>query len=259
MEKSVQDLFSLDRQVALVTGASSGLGAHFARVLANAGASVIAAARRREKLDALVQEIVSDGGSAIAVDLDVTSSDSLEAAMNESEDKFGPIGILINNAGVMNSGHCLKVDEASWDATMETNLKGAWRVAHGVARRNAAQGISSSIINIASILGLRVGFGESTYAISKAAIVQMTKAMALELGRKNIRVNAIAPGYFSTEITAEVLRSEKGQELLAATPAGRMGEYHELTGPLLMLASEAGSFINGAVIPVDGGHLVSSL
>ena len=153
----------------------------------------------------------------------------------------------------------MKVDEQNWDFIMDANLKGAWRVAQAVARRSVELDRPCNIINIASILGLRVGFGESIYAISKAGVVQMTKAMALELGRKQIRVNAICPGYFATEMNSDYLLSEAGQEYLANTPAGRMGQVEELTAPLLLLAGPGGSFVNGAVIPVDGGHLVSSL
>ncbi|TDG13883.1 SDR family oxidoreductase [Seongchinamella unica] len=259
MTQTIEQRFSLQGKVALVTGASSGLGARFAVALADAGATVVAAARRKEKLQALVQQISDAGGRALAVAMDVTSAASVTSALDEAERGAGPVDILVNNAGVAGSRHCLKEDEANWDAIMETNLKGAWRVAHGVAKRSVAAGRPCSIINIASILGVRVGFGESSYAISKAAVVQMTKAMALELARKNIRVNAICPGYFATEMNADYLLSEGGQAYLKDTTAGRMGELDELDGPLLLLASDAGSFINGAIIPVDGGHLVGSL
>jgi len=191
--------------------------------------------------------------------MDVTSAASVTLALDEIEKTAGAVDILVNNAGVAGSRHCLKEDEANWDAIMDTNLKGAWRVAHGVANRSVAAGRPCSIINIASILGIRVGFGESSYAISKAAVVQMTRAMALELARKDIRVNALCPGYFATEMNSGFLLSERGQAYLGGTTAGRMGELDELSGPLLLLASGAGSFINGAIIPVDGGHLVGSL
>ena len=255
----MQNRFDLTGKIALVTGASSGLGAHFAAVLAEAGAKVVVAARRKEKLDALVAEIENDAGIALAIDMDVTSASSVAAALDQIETHFGALDILVNNAGTAGSRHCLKEDEANWDAIMDTNLKGAWRVAHAVANRCVEAGRPCSIINIASILGLRVGFGESTYAVSKAAVVQMTKALALELARKQIRVNALCPGYFATEMNSDYLHSDKGQAYLQGTTAGRMGQLDELSGPLLLLASEAGSFINGAAIPVDGGHLVGSL
>jgi len=259
MSKVGADLLSLEGQVALVTGASSGLGAHFARALAAAGATVVVAARRRQKLESLVSEISSAGGVGLALAMDVTSAESVAAAVADAEAACGPVDVLVNNAGVAGSRHCLKVDEESWDFIMDTNLKGAWRVAQAVARRSVELDRPCSIINIASILGLRVGFGESTYGISKAGVIQMTKSMALELARKQIRVNAICPGYFATEMNTDYLLSDAGQEYLANTPAARMGQVDELTGPLLLLAGRGGSFINGAVIPVDGGHLASSL
>ncbi|MBT4520760.1 MAG: SDR family oxidoreductase [Halieaceae bacterium] len=255
----VNTALSMHGKVALVTGASSGFGAHFARLLADAGASVALGARRMERLESLVREIENSGGKAMAVDLDVTRSDSVENALDRIEDKLGPITVLINNAGVADSRHCLNVDEPSWDFVLDTNLKGAWRMAHAVASRCVQRGLSGSVVNIASILSLRVKFGESSYATSKAALLQLTKSMALELGRKGIRVNALCPGYFKTELNDAYFESEKGQTYIATTPAQRLGELHELNMPLLMLASDAGSFINGAAIPVDGGHLNSSL
>jgi NAD(P)-dependent dehydrogenase (short-subunit alcohol dehydrogenase family) len=259
MSQLLETRFSLKGKTALVSGASSGLGAHFAKVLASAGATVVVAARRQDKLDSLVAQIESAGGKALAVSMDVTSTDSVAAALDQAEAAFDSVDILVNNAGVAGSRHSLKEDEANWDFVMDTNLKGAWRLAHAVANRAVAASRPCSIINVASILGLRVGFGESTYAISKAAVVQMTKALALELARKNIRVNAICPGYFATEMNSDYLLSDKGQAYLSGTTSGRMGDVEELGGPLLLLASDAGSFMNGAIVPVDGGHLVGSL
>lgn len=251
--------FSLAGRVALVTGASSGLGAHFARVLAGAGATVIIGARRVDRLQALQTELAGDGAEVLALALDVTAADSVDKALDAVEARYGAVTILVNNAGVADSRHSLKVDEASWDYIMDTNLKGAWRMAQAVASRCIRAGSSGSIINIASILGLRVGFGESAYATAKAGLVQLTKAMALELAGKGIRVNAICPGYFSTEMNGDFLSSEQGQAMLQATPSRRPGDMDELAGPLLLLASDAGSFMTGTAIPVDGGHMVSSL
>lgn len=250
---------SLTGKVALVTGASSGLGAHFAKVLATAGAKVVVGARRVEKLQDLVGEIAESGGEAVAVAMDITDTTSVIQAIDDGEAAFGPITILINNAGVADSKRFINVDEGSWDFVMDTNLKGAWTVANQVSKRLMANKLGGSIVNIASILGLRVAVGESTYAISKAGVVQMTKAMALEFATKGIRVNAICPGYFKTEINADFFATEKGEAFIQATPARRLGKLQELNAPLLLLASDAGSFINGTAIPIDGGHTVSSL
>jgi len=191
--------------------------------------------------------------------MDVTSAASVDEALNNIENELGTVTTLINNAGVADSRHCLKVDEESWDFVMNTNLKGAWRIAQAVAQRCVTAGSSGSIVNIASILALRVGFGESSYATSKAALVQLTKSMALELGTKGVRVNAICPGYFSTEMNDTFLASESGQKMLQKGAFKRAGNLEELNGPVLMLCSDAGSFMTGAAIPVDGGHLLSSL
>lgn len=252
-------ILSMKGSTTLVTGASSGLGAHFAKVLAAAGAKVALGARRTDRLEELVDYITASGGKAIAVELDVTSSSSIDQAIDHIESSWGPVSVLVNNAGVADSKRCTKITDEDWDYVMSTNLKGAWRVATEVSRRLLSQQKLGSIVNIASILGLRVGFGQSVYSISKAGVVQMTKAMALELGPKGIRVNALCPGYFKTEINAGFFGSERGDTFIKATPSQRLGDLSELDAPLLTLASDAGSFINGAVIPVDGGHLVSSL
>lgn len=251
--------FSLNGRVALVTGASSGLGAHFARVLASQGAKVVVGARRVDRLNSIVDEIRDQGGMSMAVALDVTDAESVDSALEQIQRDIGIPTILVNNAGVADSRHCLKVDESSWDFVMDVNLKGAWRVSKSVAKLCVDAGERASIVNVASILGIRVGFGESAYATSKAALVQLTKAMALELSAKGIRVNALCPGYFATEMNAGFLDSEMGMAMLAQSPSRRSGKLTELDGPLLLLASDAGSFVSGVTLPVDGGHLVSSL
>ncbi len=246
-------------QVALITGASSGLGEHFAQVLAAQGVSVAIVARRVDRLESLQQRITESGGQALAVEMDVTSESSVESALHSIQQQLGDISILVNNAGMADSRTFLKLNEESWGRTMDVNLDGAWRVAHRVSQHMVKAKVEGCIVNIASILGLRVGFGHSAYAVSKAGIVQMTRSMALELASKNIRVNALCPGYIETEINADFFATDAGQEYLRSTPAGRVGKMTELDGPLLLLCSDAGSFINGIALPVDGGHLVNSL
>ena len=252
------NLFSLDGKTALITGASSGLGPHFAKVLSRAGATVILGARRTDKLTDLVSEINKDGGVAFATPLDVTDTSSVITALDYCGQQVGKIDILINNAGVASSNTCLNISSQEWDNTMDTNLKGVWLLATEVAKRMIGNG-GGSIVNLASILGLRVGIGQTSYAVSKAGVVQITKSMALELGRKGIRVNALCPGYFKTEMNEDFFNTDKGKSYIDKMPAKRLGQLHELDGAILLLCSEAGSFINGVALPVDGGHLVSSL
>ncbi len=253
------DTFDLSGRTALVTGASSGLGAHFCKVLAQAGARVIACARRRDRLEKLVDEINAADGNAYAVSMDVTNADEVARAFEQIDKIAGNVEILVNSAGIGTSHRFVKTTEADWDKFMETNLKSVWRISRHCIDRMRAHDSGGSIINIASILALQPGLGLSLYATSKAGVVQLTKTMALELARDRIRVNAICPGYFHTEMNEAFFKTEKGLEFIQQTPAGRWGELHELTAPLLLLASDAGSFINGIALPVDGGHLVQSL
>ncbi|HGJ8975511.1 glucose 1-dehydrogenase [Pseudomonas citronellolis] len=252
-------LFDLTGRVALVTGASSGLGRHFAGTLARAGAAVALCARREDRLQEQVATLRDQGARALAVAMDVGDAGSVRAAVQQVQDELGVVDVLVNNAGVATTEFFLDQEEASWDAVLDTNLKGAWLVAREVARRLADTGRPGSIVNIASILGERVAGASSAYATSKAALIQLSKAMALELARKNIRVNALAPGYVATELNSEFLASEAGQRLMARVPQRRFAAMEELDGPLLLLTSEAGSYVTGAVLAVDGGHLVSSL
>jgi NAD(P)-dependent dehydrogenase (short-subunit alcohol dehydrogenase family) len=248
------ELFSLAGRTALVTGASSGLGEHFARVLATAGAQVVMAARRRDRLQRLEAEIRAGGGKAWAAALDVTDRASVIAAFDAAEASAGPVTILVNNAGVPSSSFFLKTSEQHWRDVMQVNLDGVFRVGQEGARRMAEKGTGGSIINIASILGFGAIKSLATYAASKAAVVSLTKSMALELARDGIRVNAIAPGYFSTEFNDGFLAGEAGRRLLARVPMARAGELRELDGALILLASNAGAFMTGSVITVDGGH-----
>ncbi|WP_022960778.1 SDR family NAD(P)-dependent oxidoreductase [Halopseudomonas pelagia] len=252
--------FDLTGKTALITGASSGLGEHFARVLAAAGARVVVAARRADRLARLVQDLQDQGFQALAVTMDVTDADSVNAGFIEAETQFGTVDVLINNAGIGEGVPFLKMTEGNWRSMLDTNLDGAWRVAHRAAVAMAKSGQGGSIVNIASILGLRVGQGLSHYAVAKAGVVQLTKAMAIELARDKIRVNAIAPGYFRTEMNNDYFESDKGQQYIKEkVPMRRLGQLEELSGPLLLLASEAGSFMTGTIINVDGGHLSNSL
>lgn len=248
------DQFSLAGKIALVTGASSGIGDSVARGLAAAGAIIIAGARRVDRLEQLVAEIEADGGQAMAVRIDVTDRKNIEQALDAAEAKFGVIDTVINNAGVADSKPFLETGADSRDFVMDTNFKGVWDVAQQTAQRMVNADKPGSIINIASVLGLGAQVGLTSYCASKGAVVQLTRSMALDLGRYNIRVNAIAPGWFVTEINENFLHSESGQAFLKRTPARRAGQVEELVGPIIMLASEAGSFVNGAILAVDGAH-----
>ncbi len=260
MGDRIEAVFRVDGRRALVTGASSGLGQRFALTLARAGAEVVVAARRADKLADLVAQIESMSARGLAVSLDVTSAASVAACFDDIEQRTGgPADIVINNAGVTVTKALLQHTEEDWDAVVGTNLKGGWMVAQEAARRLVAANKPGSLINIASILGERVAGGVAPYAVSKAGLVQATKAMALELARYDIRVNAILPGYVTTDLNRAFLESEAGDKLRARIPTRRFGRLEDLDGPLLLLASDAGRHMTGAVLAVDGGHLVSGL
>jgi NAD(P)-dependent dehydrogenase (short-subunit alcohol dehydrogenase family) len=259
MNTAIFSSLDLSGEVALVTGASSGLGAHFATVLAQAGATVVAAARRVDRLERLVADISEAGGKAIAVAMDVNDAGSVVAAFDHVEASVGTVTILVNNAGVADPSRFVDSTEQKWDFTVDTNLKAVWRVSRDASERMIKAGVTGSIINIASILGLQPSANNALYATAKAGVIQLTKNSAQELWRHNIRVNALCPGYFETEINADFFRSEKGSQYLNKIPPRRLGNMDELTMPLLMLASQAGSFITGVALPVDGGHLLQSL
>jgi len=241
-------------RVALVTGASSGLGARFARVLAASGARLVLAARREERLQALAAELREDGAEAITVTLDVASYASIQAAAAAAEAQLGPIGILVNNAGISRQARLEDVTEHDYDDVMATNLKGAFFMAQAAARQMIANRIPGRIVNIASIAGLRALGQLSTYSMSKAAVIQMTKSMAREWGRHDINTNAICPGYIATEISADFVHTDGGRKLLASLPRRRLGEPRDLDGLLLLLCSgEPARFLNGAIIAADDG------
>lgn len=249
----------LEGKVALVTGASSGLGRHFAGVLANAGASVGLAARRTDALQALAADISSSGGKASVTRLDVTDGKSIAAAVAAIESDLGPIDILVNNSGTSVAKGVLEQTEQDWDDVVDVNLKGAFLMATEVARRMRDRGQGGSIINIESILSFRQAGHVAPYAASKAGLTQLTRTMALELARNGIRVNGIAPGYFATEINQGFFDTEPGQALIRRIPQRRVGQYEDLDGPLLLLASDASRYMTGSTLVVDGGHLCSSL
>ncbi len=248
-------LTSLVGKTALVTGASSGFGAHFAQVLAEAGAHVIVGARRVSALETLAEKIIAGGGSAEAITLDVTDRESIHA----NSDALGRSDILINNAGITRESPMLEMSEDDWDVVMDTNTKGMFLMTQAVAQSMRNRNVGGSIINIASILGLRQAGTVASYASSKAAAIQLTKVSALELARFGIRVNAIAPGFVKTDLTPEFFESDACQAMIKRIPQRRLGSLEDLNGPLLLLASDASSYMNGAVIAVDGGHLVNTL
>lgn len=241
---------------ALVTGASSGgLGRYFAQTLATSGAHVTVSARRLAPLETLAGEISSSGGSADALQMDVSDADQVDSIMSQNP----AFDIIVNNAGVDVVKPLLDQSHEDFDYVMGINLKGVWNVGNSAARAMKRASISGSIINIASITGLRQIGHLSTYAVSKSAVIQLTKQMALELARYNIRANAIAPGYFESDMTRDFFETKSGQDLIKRVPMRRLGDYESLGGALMLLASDTSSFITGSVIPVDGGHLVSSL
>jgi NAD(P)-dependent dehydrogenase (short-subunit alcohol dehydrogenase family) len=249
----------LEGSIALVTGASSGLGRHFSIVLARAGAKLVLAARRMELLADLAQSIEADGGRALATRMDVTSSESVRVAFDDAEKSIGLPDIIVNNSGVAITKPLLEQSEADWDAVVDTNLKGAFLVATEAARRLRKHSRGGSIVNVASILAARNAGGVAPYAASKAGLAHLTRNMALELARYNIRVNAIAPGYIDTDINHAFWSTPQGAEMIKRIPQRRLGKPEDLDGVLLLLAGPASSFMTGAVIPVDGGHLVSTL
>ena len=244
---------------ALVTGANGGLGSHFAQTLANAGANVAIAARR---LDSLRVVQASLAGLAVRVEpiaLDVTDATSVARAFEHASATLGPISVVVNNAGIAVTKPLLDHTEEDWQQVIDVNLNGAWRVAQTAARHMVAHGNGGSIVNIASILGLRVVSQVPSYAASKAALIQLTKAMALELARHRIRVNALAPGYIETGINQAFFASDAGQALIKRVPQRRMGKPEDLDAALLLLASDAGAYMTGTVLTVDGGHAINSL
>ena len=251
------DMFNLTGRVALVTGASSGLGQQFARALADNGAAVALVARRTDRLLDLQQEIEAKGGKALAIEADVTDRAAMVAAFDAAEKAFGTVTILVNNAGVaQQSVRATDVTPEEWRRVLGVDLDAVFYWAQEAARRMIAAKKPGAIVNIASVLGFGVSKGTAAYAVAKAAVVQTTKALSVELAFKGVRVNAIAPGWFVTEINDTYLESEAGSALKRDIPMGRFGNEGDLDGALLLLVSDAGAYMAGATIVVDGGQVV---
>jgi 3-oxoacyl-[acyl-carrier protein] reductase len=250
------ELFSLKGRVALVTGASSGLGVQFAKALADNGAVVVLVARRADRLKALKDEIEGKGGKAITIEADVTDQAAVARAFDAAEKTFGTVTILVNNAGIAHGGRAVEMPAEEWRKVLSTNLDAVFFWAQEAARRMLAAKKPGAIVNIASVLGLAVAKGAVAYATAKAGVVQVTKALAVELAFKGVRVNAIAPGWFVTEMNDDYLMSEAGVAIKREIPMGRFGNPGDLDGALLLLVSDAGSYITGTTIVVDGGQVI---
>ena len=257
----MDSLFRLDGRIALVTGATSGLGLHFANALADAGASVALAARRRDRLHQVATKIEHKGNRVVVCEMDVTDPPTIKRSFERIEEKLGAVDVLVNNAGIASTSSALELDESEWDEVIDTNLKGAWLVAQQTAQRLVRLKKPGAIINIASILGYRVAKGVSSYSASKAGLIQLTQALALEWAKDQIRVNAIAPGYVLTEMNQDFFEknSSASESIVRNIPQRRIGTPEELTGALLLLASDASSYMTGSTIVVDGGHMQASL
>lgn len=253
--------FDIEGRHIAITGASSGFGHHFAGVLAARGARVSLGARRTDKLEARVTEIRDAGGAAVALPLDVRNKPSIYTFIEQAEASFGPVDVLINNAGVEAGAKTyMTIDEDDWDFVFETNLKGAWLASKAYTEQVIAQKRpGGNIIMISSITDKRTIKGQFPYAVSKGALTRMTEVMALEAAKYNIRVNALAPGYILTDVSRLLLESAQAPEFVKNIPMRRFGEFEDLDGPLLLLASDASSYMTGSVVVIDGGHICASL
>ena len=250
-------LFDVSKEIVLITGASQGLGRQFARLLSAHGAAVALAARQTAKLKDLETEIRAKGGRAAAVQMDVTDMISIGKAIDAAEAALGPVSVLVNNAGIAIEKMAVEQTEDDWDSVINANLKGAYFVATEMARRMIARKQEGNIVNIASVLGFNVMKFLSPYTISKAGIIQATRAMALELAANRIRVNALAPGYIDTEINHDFWSTPGGEKLTKRIPQRRVGHESDLDGAIMLLASSASRYMTGSVITVDGGFLLT--
>jgi NAD(P)-dependent dehydrogenase (short-subunit alcohol dehydrogenase family) len=255
------DRFSMAGKNVAITGASSGFGHHFAGVLAQAGARVALGARRTEKVAARVDEINQAGGKALGLELDVRDADSAANFLTAAEEAFGPIDVLVNNAGVEAGAKTyLSTEEEDWDYVLDTNLKAAWRLCKLYTERVMAnEQVAGNIVNISSITAYRTIKGQFSYAVSKAALTKMTEVIALEGARHKIRVNSISPGYILTDVSRLLLESERSSDFVKGIPMRRYGEFEDLDGALLLLCSDASSYMTGSTIVVDGGHICAEL
>jgi NAD(P)-dependent dehydrogenase (short-subunit alcohol dehydrogenase family) len=255
------DRFRLDGRTVAITGASSGFGRHFAGVLASVGARVVIGARRTEKIAGRVDELRASGVQALGVPLDVTRRESLEAFLDAAWDEYGSLDVLIHNAGIEAGAKTYAmIDEDDWDRVLDTNLKSAWLGTKLYTERVVARGQhGGNVVNVASITAWRATKGNFPYAVSKAGLVRATELMALEGARFGIRVNALAPGYIDTDVTKELMASPVIEDFRKRIPQRRFGEFEDLDGPLLLLASDASAWMTGSTLVVDGGHLCSAL
>jgi NAD(P)-dependent dehydrogenase (short-subunit alcohol dehydrogenase family) len=249
------ELFDISGRVALVTGASSGLGVHFAETLAENGAKVVLVARRAERLQSVKKKIEAAGGEAIAIEADVLDRKAMKRAFDAAEKAFGTVTILINNAGITHADRAHEIPEETWRRVLGTNLDAVLYWAQEAAKRIIAAKKQGAIVNIASILGFNVAKGVAAYSVAKAGVVQLTKALAIELSYRGVRVNAIAPGFVVTEINDDYLKSRP--EMTRSIPIGRFGETKDLEGALLLLCSDAGAFMAGSTVVVDGGQVLT--
>jgi 3-oxoacyl-[acyl-carrier protein] reductase len=251
------DIFDIHGKVAMVTGASSGLGTRFAEVLAANGAKVVVVARRAERLASVVANIEKSGGTVLAVTADVRDPNAMRAAFDAAEARFGTVTIFVNNAGVAHAGRAIELTEEEWRRVLGTDLDAVFFWAQEAARRMIAAGSGGAIVNMASVLGFGASRGVIAYATAKAGVLQITRGLALELASKGIRVNALAPGWIMTEINQDFLQTEKGAHIKESIPLGRLGQPCDLDGPLLLLVSDAGRFMTGASLVADGGQIAA--
>jgi len=257
------EIFDVSDKTVFITGASSGIGAHMVALFATSGSNVVLAARRMDKLTAVVDEIVDfhkiDRDRFLVIEMDITDRAAVENGVTEAAARFGGIDVLMNNAGIAKTARLLEMTEDQWQSVLDTNLSAVWRVGQVVARLMEKQNGGGAIINIASVLGFASQRKNASYGAAKSAVIHLTKSMALEWGNRQIRVNAIAPGYFLTDINRDFLTSAQGKQYVEGLFPGRAGELTGLDGPILLLASNAGSYINGTVLTVDGGTLLTGV